>query len=352
MNFIRLNNYISAIGYASWMRSLSFVFVLFIVLSFSSSSTAEESGLAEGDSVVKIFYPAPNTLFNNELAHLIAKVSGKGAAYAVIRVNEQITPVIDLTDEAYKAVLKDTLAVRLYFLPGENELELTVKAMDGKLLESSKMMLYYRDSFSNDTSAIPEQYAIRPMHTPNSGEFCRGCHRMNVDPVFDIEPDKKYDLFCVKCHEAGLLSGRPHGTATWRCLACHKTGGDPLYSVKDAEGKFCLDCHSEEVERFKGMKIVHSNVKDIKCRSCHRLHNTQEDGLLPLAVNKLCFECHENVYTGKHITPGHPLEARSDPSREGRAFDCTSCHDPHASDITALLKHEPGMMMCKVCHSK
>lgn len=352
MNFIRFNNYIGATGYAHWMRSFSFVLLFFMALSLSSPSMAEEPVLAGGGPVIKVFYPAPNSLFNNELAHLVAKVSGKGAAYVVVRVNEQITPVIDLADEAYREVLGETLITRLYLLPGENELELIVKDSDGKLLESSKMKLYYRDSFSNDTSAIPEQYAIRPVHTPDGGEYCKACHRMDVDPVLDIEPEKKYDLFCVRCHEAGLLSGSPHGTATWRCLGCHKTGGDPLYSVKDAEGKFCVECHSEEVERFNGMKSVHAAVKDVKCRSCHRLHNTQEDGLIPMPVNKLCFECHEKIYGGSHITPGHPLEAKKDPSREGRVFDCTSCHDPHASDITALLKYSPGMAMCQVCHAK
>lgn len=333
--------------------------IFFMTLSLPSPCMAEEpvpvregSAIVKEDSVIKIFYPVPDSIFNNELVHLVANVSGNGAAYALVRVNEQITPLIDMTDEAYKDVLGETINVRLYLLPGENELELTVKDSDGKLIESIKLNLYYRESFSNGTSSIPQKYAIRPMHTADSGEYCRECHRMDVDPLFDIEPDKKYDLFCVKCHEPGLLSGSPHGTATWRCLACHNSGGDPLYTVKDGEGKFCLDCHSEEFERFKGMKSIHADGKDIKCPSCHRLHNTQEFGLIPLPVNKLCFECHKKVYDGRHITPGHPLEAKKDPSREGRAFDCTSCHDPHASDLISLLKYEPGMMMCKVCHKK
>ncbi|MDT8318328.1 MAG: cytochrome c3 family protein [bacterium] len=318
----------------------------------AGSSLAEESMPVGGEPIIEVFYPAPDSLFKNELAHLVAKISENGAAYVVVRVNEQMTPAIDLTDEAYREILGDTLITRLYLLPGENELELSVKDKDGKILESRKMKLYYRDSFSNDTSSVPETYVIRPMHTPDSGEYCKGCHRMDVDPLLDIEPEKKHDLFCVRCHEPGLLSGNPHGTATWRCLACHKTGGDPLYGVKDTEGKFCVDCHSEEVESFKGMKSVHGAVKNLKCRNCHRMHNTQETGLIPVSVNKLCYDCHDKVYDGKHITPGHPLEAEKDPSREGRGFDCTSCHNPHASAIIALLKYEPGMMMCKVCHSK
>ena len=351
MNSVRFNSYIGAIGYAHWMRSFSSVLLFFMTVFLSSPSVAEDSVPAVGESVIEVFYPAPNSLFNNELAHLVAKVSGRGAAYVVVRVNEQITPVIDLTDEAYMEVLGETVITRLYFLPGENELELIAKDSEGKLLESRKMKLYYRDSFSNDTSAIPKQYATRPMHTPDSGEYCKACHRMDVDPVLDIEPEKKYDLPCVKCHEAGLLSGIPHGTATWRCLGCHKTGGDPLYSVKDAEGRFCIECHLEEVERFKGMTSVHADVKDLKCRNCHRLHNTQEDGLIPVPVNKLCFECHEKIYDGGHITPGHPLEAKKDPTREGRKFDCTSCHDPHGSNFSKLMKFKGGMGMCKECHA-
>jgi len=234
MNLIQRNNYIDPAGYANWMRRFSFLLFFFMALSLSSPSVAEEtepaavdpareeSLLAGEEPLIEVFHPAPDSIFNNELAHLVAKVSGRGAAYAVVRVNEQITPVIDLADEVYRDMLGDTLITRLYLLPGDNELELTVKDSDGKVLESTKMMLYYRDSFSNDTSAIPAQYDIRPMHTSASGEYCKGCHRMDVDPLLDIEPEKKYDLFCVTCHEPGLLSGSPHGTATWRCLGCHK----------------------------------------------------------------------------------------------------------------------------------
>lgn len=362
MNFFRFNSYIGTIRCAPWLRRYSFVLVFFLALSQPSPSMAEEAAPAVGDplleesvpagggSIIKIFYPAPDSLFINELAHLVARVSGKGASYVVVRVNEHITPVIDLTDEAYREVLGGTVITRLYFLPGENEVELTIKDKEGKLLESSKIMLYYRESFSNDTSAIPKKYAIRPMHTPDSGEHCRGCHRMDVDPILDVEPEKKYDLFCVRCHEPGLLSGSPHGRATWRCLGCHKAGGDPLYGVKDAEGKFCVECHSEEVEIFKGMTSLHADVKDLKCRSCHRLHNTQEAGLIFMPVNKLCYGCHEKIYGGDHITPGHPLEAKKDPSREGRSFECTSCHDPHASNLKKLLKFKAGMAMCEECH--
>ena len=327
------------------------IIILSFLFSFPGLLLAEGGeGAAASGSALEIFHPMDGSLFSNELTHLVARVSGEAVPYAVIRVNERITPVIDLSDESYRNVLGETLIVRLYLLQGENEVEITLKDKDGEIVESRKLMLYYRDSFGNEASTIPPRYAIRPMHTPDGGEYCEGCHRMKVDPIIDMEPEKKYDLPCVKCHEAGLLSGRPHGTATWRCLACHKAGGDPLYGLKDDDGRFCVDCHSEEVERFKGMISVHAFVKEMKCRSCHRIHNTQEDGLIPVSVNKLCFDCHRRVYDGSHVSPGHPMEARKDPSREGKSFGCTSCHDPHASNFKKLMKMKSGMVMCEVCH--
>lgn len=340
-------------------RSLipSIIVILTFLFSFPGILFAEggdggtPSGSAVSGPVLEIFHPLDGSIFSSELTHLVARVSGNAAPYAVIRVNEQITPVIDLSDESYRDVLGETLIVRLYLLQGENEVEITLKDEEAKIVESRKIMLYYRDRFGNETSTIPPRYAIRPMHTPGSGEYCEACHRMKVDPVIDMEPEKKYDLPCVKCHEAGMLSGRPHGTATWRCLACHESGGDPSYGVKDDDGIFCqVDCHSEEVEIFKGMSSVHSDVRAVTCRSCHRMHNAQEDGLIPTSVNKLCFDCHRNVYSGGHIAPGHPLEARKDPSREGREFDCTSCHDPHASNFKKLMRFKKGMSMCAECH--
>lgn len=174
---------------------------------------------------------------------------------------------------------------------------------------------------------------------------------MTVDPLTDIDPEKKYDLFCNRCHDSAFTDDLVHGSVEWKCLICHKYEGEPKYQLKDADGKFCADCHSDALVQFTMMSSVHPDVEKVKCLACHANHNSRE-GFVSRPVNELCFECHKEVYEGNHITAGHTLKSRKDPLRAGKEFNCLSCHDPHASDIEMLLKFPRGMSLCEKCHSK
>lgn len=325
-----------------------FLSVLFAVF-LPPPAHAEE---ADASSPFRIIHPENHALISSEMNHLVAKVKDERVMYSVVKVNEQITPVIDLSSASYKKMLKDFLVCRVYLLPGENKITLTVRDGEGKDLGSQELIVFYRDPFGAETSVIPERYARDRFHLEEKEALCRECHKMKADTVTDVDPVKKYDLFCVNCHEAWIAEGASHGTATWKCLHCHNYEGEPKYGLADEQGNFCVGCHVSEYNVFAVMTSIHADILEKKCLACHANHAAKAGGLLPAPVNHICFECHKKIYTGTHITPGHPLEALKDPSREGRAFDCTSCHEPHASNKVDLLKFEPGMKMCKNCHAK
>ncbi|MDY0117546.1 MAG: cytochrome c3 family protein, partial [Sulfurimonadaceae bacterium] len=78
----------------------------------------------------------------------------------------------------------------------------------------------------------------------------------------------------------------------------------------------------------------------------------------------LCVTCHAEKADGKHVvsaigfrqtsTGGHPTKDRKDPARPGRDFTCSSCHNPHGSQGTKLLRMKGSMAfgVCQRCHKK
>jgi predicted CXXCH cytochrome family protein len=324
--------------------------MLFVLL--ADLSMAKEGNKVKSSTSIRILYPQPDSLVDREFTHLVAKIGGGKIAYVVVKVNEHISPLVDMSTEIYKEVLKDILIVRMYMLPGKNVVEVTGKDETGKDLKSVKVNLFYRDPFGAVSSLISRNFSKKLFHSEEGEKPCRECHRMKVDPAVDLEPVNKEDILCVSCHDADMQRKYMHGEATWQCLACHDDEGSPKYALRDMEGSFCLNCHGAYIDYLMEMKTVHVPVKEKRCLVCHNEHSAKDEPLLKNSVNEVCYACHQDKFDGKHITPGHPVWAQKDPSREGKNLNCVSCHNPMAANMERLLKYEPGMTMCQVCHVK
>ena len=50
----------------------------------------------------------------------------------------------------------------------------------------------------------------------------------------------------------------------------------------------------------------------------------------------------------------HPVTGKPDPSRPGRELSCTSCHNPHSSNLVSLFASESLSLrsLCLMCHKK
>lgn len=324
--------------------NLVMIFAL-ILLSFS------RPGLSDAGDIIELHYPMDGELVKKEMGHLVAKVDVFASPYLSVKVNEHITPVVDMTQDLYGDILGDMLIVRLYFVPGVNNVEIIGKNAEGNEVVKKNFKIYFKPAFENSTSSAPSGFVEAPFHVSEREDICAGCHRLKVDSALDMEPVKKFDIFCTHCHESGLIETNEHGGTTWKCLQCHDYEAESKYSLYDDKGTFCLNCHGSEVDSFLNMTSVHPKVKEKECFACHGGHAAGE-GMLISKVNILCYECHQKVYDGTHITPGHPLEASKDPSREGKGMDCTSCHAGHGADKKSLLKYKGGMSMCAICHAK
>jgi predicted CXXCH cytochrome family protein len=107
-----------------------------------------------------------------------------------------------------------------------------------------------------------------------------------------------------------------------------------------AQRKTCVDCHEDFPARLK-QKFVHEPVRD-GCDGCHKRHGFTQKLVLVKGLPDLCTDCHEGV---QHEISG---EGVHEALTEG---GCTVCHEPHASDVQALMREtEAGAPVCLICH--
>ena len=133
------------------------------------------------------------------------------------------------------------------------------------------------------------------------------------------------DILCLNCHtEFREPSKNDHGALGIGCNACHIAAQDKKHPQQKDSVKLirdvpdlCYGCHKKS--KFQDTEI-HSPVAAGKCTSCHSPHRSAFSGLLRCDPPELCYGCHDRTnFTKKYR---HPVII-------GRRCDC---HNPHASN--------------------
>ncbi len=130
------------------------------------------------------------------------------------------------------------------------------------------------------------------------------------------------------------------------CTICHQAIEDPqkktkhpnnlLISLVQQGSELCSMCH--EPKNVK--KTIHAPIMGGDCISCHNPHQSSETRLLREKRPQLCFQCHdESIIKNKSV---------HSPVKEGK---CNVCHDPHQSDLPKLLS-KGGNDLCLSCHTQ
>jgi len=198
----------------------------------------------------------------------------------------------------------------------------------------------------------------KDVHPPVMGGMCLSCH----NPHSTDSPKllvAEAPLLCFKCHDKIKFENKTTHPPVkdGMCLTCHfphKSDSEKLLQTSVPD--LCFKCHDKtEFTR----KNIHSPVAAGMCLTCHVPHASKYENLTAKLVTGLCTSCHTDKYikNGIHIvrgtaSSGHPVSGKKDPKREGKKFTCASCHNPHSSDFTKLLRYkgDAPFEICINCH--
>ena len=153
---------------------------------------------------------------------------------------------------------------------------------------------------------------------------CKGCHPdvwMNFpkNPHFKSVASGKGSpdhTGCEGCHGPGAAHVKAGGGKTTIPHAFSLM--EPAQILDD-----CLRCHSKDISRANIRRSVHTDA-DVVCNTCHSIHKPQTPKFLLAKIQKdLCYQCHATVRAQFDMPVKHRVN-------EG-VIQCSDCHNPHGT---------------------
>ena len=205
--------------------------------------------------------------------------------------------------------------------------------------------------------ALAQQPATPPAAKPVAGFVgsnpCRTCHpdvwaRFYKNPHFKSiasgkEPPERTG--CESCHGPGQAHVEAHGGKATIIAFSQLNERETLDN--------CLRCHSETLTRANIRRSSHT-LNGVVCTNCHSIHKSPtQKFLLASRQTDLCYSCHAPVRAQFAMPFKHRVN-------EG-FMSCTDCHNPHGSFApTWRMASRPRMMEqalaneepCLKCHSE
>ncbi len=171
------------------------------------------------------------------------------------------------------------------------------------------------------------------------------CHHLSARRVPPLPTQLIHRL--PACGAKRTLGGFSHAQGVR--LACHVVvislftnalaiGAAP---VDEKFGKTCTTSECHPMPSKNDGAIAHVPFLEEWCDRCHSDHTGSKPGLISLPEPDLCLACHTNIETEEGQL-AHP---------DGQT-NCTSCHNPHRSDVRHLLRDDNHLLGCVECHGE
>lgn len=272
-----------------------------------------------------------------------------------VDINGVKSDIIDLTGEKYRALFADMLILEPIFDPGENKV-MVEGYLNGERIATAEALVFYQDRFDG---VPPEKFKPEVFHSPEREKPCEECHNMNPAAADLSASDPRVNP-CGSCHTRMLDKAHVHGPAgVFECNYCHDVESVPTkYNARDGDAELCVECHEDKMDEYRKSKFVHGPIEAGLCMVCHDPHASDQPAQLIVAVNGLCLSCHESKAKETHVVQtrkgGHPLSGPVNPARPERDFNCASCHNPHAGELSWMPNFgvTSRMALCVNCHKK
>ncbi len=342
------------------MKTIYLSLLLLIAISGSAKEPLES---------FKILQPADKSRYVGERATFVIEANTNLVDTIVIRQDNNKTTTLKILPN------KNTYCKTINLHISKNEIMIDSYDKEGKLLDKHTREFYFvSELFESADEYEVDEYEVRYFHTQEQENQCKSCHKMDSNIPTDGEAFQDVSLTtCYSCHKGMTNTSNTHApVSNWLCTECH-TGqygefnmgyeGKSKYLAPNPIGETCTSCH-EDVELWRTSKYKHGPIGDGRCERCHNPHGSNHEFFLRKSIWDLCVTCHEDKADGKHvissigfrasIAEGHPTKNRKDPARQGRELTCSSCHNPHGSQGTKLLRMKGSMPfgVCQRCHKK
>lgn len=185
---------------------------------------------------------------------------------------------------------------------------------------------------------VTEDMGKLSLHRPFSGGQCSACHNPHGSSAGKLLTGSAAQS-CDSCH-LKLATERQDESrhspfVEGECATCHSPhSSDRTTLLVDSVGSICLDCHDDK------QPVAFARDRHENCVSCHAPHGNEGDSFLAQSLPQLCLNCHTvDAYWGEGV--GHQ------PAMDG---ECITCHDPHFSDESNIVKENWGKDLCGQCH--
>ena len=191
--------------------------------------------------------------------------------------------------------------------------------------------------------------------SPASTHGCESCHgpgKAHVDSGGDktkivnlktLSPQRASEA-CVTCHDRtkhALWSGSQHDQRGVSCLSCHSVHSPvgPKQMKAKTEPELCATCHRNIVNKLHRFNHMPVREDKMQCSSCHNPHGSTNTKLLKTGttVDEACASCHAEK-RGPYLWEHAPV-----------ANACVTCHDPHGSNNERMLAAKVPFL-CQRCH--
>lgn len=212
----------------------------------------------------------------------------------------------------------------------------------------------------------PHFKSIAMGQTPPERTGCEGCHGPGGDHIkkpsretiftYSVRPPQQILNSCLNCHEKDLnranIRRSSHTQADVVCNSCHQIhrGSTPKNLLAKEQRELCYNCHPAVRAQFSMPSKHRVNEGFMTCSDCHNPHGafapTWRMAQRPRMVNQAlgneeaCLRCHvekRGPFVFEHAAV--------------RIDGCESCHLPHGSTNTRLLKRPVTLTLCLECHN-
>ncbi|MCF6364762.1 MAG: OmpA family protein [Bacteroidales bacterium] len=183
------------------------------------------------------------------------------------------------------------------------------------------------------------------IHTPVEGGECVSCHSPHGAEYKYMLAESESSKLCLECHDIDLSENTNiHAPIELDgCLSCHDAHqSDNSFLLVEDKSKICATCH-DNIEAEKQAEFLHAPFDD-DCSNCHNPHSSKESFLLNSSTPELCFTCHDDISSQIN-------ESKNIHKVSGSKIECQKCHSPHSSSHNKILKEEQDVL-CLNCHNK